>query len=104
MRSAALALFASTLLLASGCRRDDITVQRVPKESGMPSSLPAPAATRSGIRWIAPAGWTEQPASGMRAASFRVPAGEEFIEVSVVPLGGEAGGELANVNRWRGQL
>ena len=39
--------------------------------------------------------------SGMRLASFRVP-GE--AEVSIVLLPGGAGGELDNVNRWRGQL
>ena len=41
----------------------------------------------------------------MRAASFRV-AGEngKLADVSVVPLPGLAGGDLDNVNRWRGQV
>jgi hypothetical protein len=39
----------------------------------------------------------------MRYATLR-PAGDTKVDVSVVVLGGPAGGELANVNRWRGQL
>jgi hypothetical protein len=41
----------------------------------------------------------------MRLASFKAvaPNGKE-IDVSVVSLTGIAGGDLANVNRWRGQV
>jgi len=41
----------------------------------------------------------------MRAASFRV-AGKDGkqADVSVIPLPGLAGSDLANVNRWRGQV
>jgi hypothetical protein len=39
----------------------------------------------------------------MRFATIRT-ADTPPLEISVVTLGGAAGGELANVNRWRGQL
>jgi hypothetical protein len=41
----------------------------------------------------------------MRLASFKVasPDGKQ-ADVSIVPLPGMAGGDLANVNRWRGQV
>jgi len=39
----------------------------------------------------------------MRYATLR-PKGSDKVDVSVVPLGGSAGGELANLNRWRGQI
>ena len=41
----------------------------------------------------------------MRVGSFLVKGknGQE-ADVSVIPLSGEAGGELANINRWRGQI
>jgi hypothetical protein len=39
----------------------------------------------------------------MRFATFKVP-GTGKIDGSVVTLPGDAGGELANVNRWRGQI
>jgi hypothetical protein len=58
-------------------------------------------------KWTAPAGWSEQPASGMRFATLVVP-GEPPLEVSVSSLGMPAEGReeyiLANVNRWRGQM
>lgn len=58
-------------------------------------------------KWTAPAGWAEQPASGMRFATLTVP-GEPPLEVAVSSLGMPAEGRedylLANVNRWRGQM
>jgi hypothetical protein len=39
----------------------------------------------------------------MRYATLK-PTATGRIDVSVVVLAGEAGGELANVNRWRGQI
>jgi hypothetical protein len=40
----------------------------------------------------------------MRVASFLISQDEGQAEVSVSMFPGDAGGELANVNRWRGQL
>jgi hypothetical protein len=40
----------------------------------------------------------------MRAASFVLPKGNGTAEATVVALPGDVGGELANVNRWRGQI
>ncbi len=40
----------------------------------------------------------------MRVASFEVSENGKTADVSVIPLGGMAGGDLANVNRWRGQV
>ena len=41
----------------------------------------------------------------MRVGSFLIKGenGEE-ADMSVVPLSGDAGGDLANINRWRGQI
>ena len=64
---------------------------------------PPPVADGSGLKWTLPAGWTETRPGGMRYATLK-PAGDAKVDVSVVMLGGMAGGELANVNRWRGQL
>jgi hypothetical protein len=60
--------------------------------------------------WTTPEGWTEEPASGMRAATFVIGDGEDKLECSVIPLpapGGAASSDdylLDNVNRWRKQL
>ena len=56
------------------------------------------------LAWKAPGGWTEKPAAGMRRATFVVPGGAGPAELYVVSLPGDAGGELPNVNRWRGQV
>jgi hypothetical protein len=77
-------------------------------------TAPAPAAppmvdrepARSGgLKYVAPAGWTERPATnGFARATFAVTDGGQTAEVTVTPLGGMAGGLLANVNRWRNQV
>jgi len=73
-------------------------------QGGMAGAVPPPppVAEGAGLGWKLPAGWTESRTGGMRYATLK-PA-EGAVEVSVVVLGGSAGGELANLNRWRGQL
>ena len=98
-------------LLATSCdRQSEITVYRIPKETPADGQTPAPAdATMpmapATVRWTAPAGWQEQPATGFRKGSFSVPgpAGQK-ADVSVVSFPGDAGGLLENINRWRDQL
>jgi hypothetical protein len=89
-------------LLACACQKDQIEVRRVAKEAG-PTSVAAPAKAK-GLRWTAPAGWKELPGNAMRVASFAPPAKFGKAEVTVIALPGDVGGELANVNRWRGQI
>jgi hypothetical protein len=57
------------------------------------------------LQYKLPPGWEEKPLSPIRLASFKAvsPNGKE-TDVSVVSLPGTAGGDLANVNRWRGQV
>jgi hypothetical protein len=99
----------------SGCGRNDIQVYRVAKEPApAQNSAPAPMPPHGdepadsglpSLRWKLPAGWEEVPPGEMRVASFRV-AGKNgaSADVSVVPLPGMAGSDLANVNRWRSQV
>jgi hypothetical protein len=71
----------------------------------MSGDVPAPPrpAGSSALKWTLPKGWTESTSGGMRYATLKPPV-EGKIDVSVVVLPGPAGGELANVNRWRGQI
>ncbi|MFI5360666.1 MAG: hypothetical protein ACHQ49_01750 [Elusimicrobiota bacterium] len=108
---------AALMSFLAGCRQEEITVRRVPKEkpssiaagasgaemSGAGTSSPE-AAGAAGLRWTAPSGWKETPGDGMRLATFEPPQDAGKVEATVVALFGDAGGELANVNRWRGQL
>jgi len=93
-----LAAAAALLLLAAGCRNDQITHVRVAKTASA-----VPEASARSIAWTLPEGWTQSVAKGPRTASLK-PAVAGRVEVSLTVLPGAAGGELANVNRWRGQL
>jgi len=78
-----------------------------PDISSMPS-LAAGAAPGTGptpLTWKTPDGWTQLAPGQMRVGSFKViGAGGKTADVSIIPLGGTAGGDVANVNRWRGQI
>jgi hypothetical protein len=63
---------------------------------------PTPSGAEA-LTWTLPAGWNQTFPGGMRYATFLVP-GAGKIDGSVVTLPGDAGGELPNVNRWRGQI
>jgi hypothetical protein len=71
----------------------------------MPGGIVAPDTSAGPVTWTKPTGWTEVPPSEMRVGSFKITdAGGKQAEVSIVPLPGMAGGDFANVNRWRGQV
>lgn len=67
--------------------------------------LPPPAGPGAGesLVWDLPKGWTEARTGGMRVATLKPPVTGK-IDASVIMLSGAAGGELGNVNRWRGQV
>ncbi len=99
-------LSASVLVLflaVLGCRDPKITSYRVKKDTPPPPAAAAPALPR--LKWKVPPGWEEQPAGDVRFASFVITAdGGRRAEMSVTQFPGDVGGDLANVNRWRGQL
>jgi hypothetical protein len=116
----AAAATALALLGAGGCRKDEVTHYRVPKEApvsglvaasagapppGMAGDVPPPPPPSGEARltWTLPSGWTQSLTGGMRYATIRAPVPGK-LDVSVVVLPGPAGGELANVNRWRSQI
>jgi hypothetical protein len=101
-------------LLASGCGREEIRVYRVAKadEASSPARLAAAAASPApapAIHWSVPEHWTPQEAGSsgmqMRVGSYlaKGPSGGS-ADISVIPLQGDSGTELGNVNRWRGQM
>jgi hypothetical protein len=101
---------AAALLGAAGCNNDSaIIVYRIPKETQQPEPTPAPDAMANAgaatVQWTMPAGWEAQPATGFRKGSFLVrgPDGQQ-ADVSIISFPESAGGLLANINRWRGQL
>lgn len=75
----------------------------VHRNLNMPSGMLTPPSTGNLI-WDTPATWKVKPASSMRLASFDIPAGDDSVDCSIVQLMGPAGGLVANVIRWRGQI
>jgi len=99
----------------AGCDADEVRHFRVAKappsgpagatalaSAAAAAPEPAKAAGRS-LRWTLPKGWAESEGGAMRVATLKPPVAGK-IDASVVVLPGPAGGELANVNRWRGQI
>ena len=58
----------------------------------------------SGLSWDLPSTWVPSKGHSMRLASFDIPFSNGVGDLSIVSLGGESGGLLANVNRWRKQI
>ena len=119
-RLAGCACAALLALPLAGCGNDDVKVYKVAKaddSTPAPNAAPAaapgemgvpPAAAQPGgpqLKWTLPDGWTSKPAGEMRLASFSAPGKNgNTVDISIVPLPGMAGGDLNNVNRWRGQV
>ncbi len=97
----------SAMALVAGCQRDEVAHFRVPKPRPevMATAVAPPGPPEGGgLRWKLPAGWKEaQGGSQMRYATLTPPV-QGKVDVSVIRLPGPAGGELANVNRWRNQI
>jgi hypothetical protein len=120
-RAAAVLLFVA---LATGCRREGIQVYRIEKEDSSKAAVADPHAGHADtadphaslggtggmtampkLNFKLPAGWTEQPPSSMRAASFAVGGADgQAADVAVIPLPGMAGRDLEMVNMWRSQV
>jgi hypothetical protein len=109
------------LLLAislASCREAQIATYRIAKENDPPAPNPAPApaaaasgglqvaSTESGgLTWTAPVEWKAKPGSAMRKGSYSVgPDGGAQADLAITAFPGDVGGDLANVNRWLGQL
>src|SRR5271170_5083265 len=113
-------LAAALAVLSTGCDRDNVKVYHVEDSdtttpppaaapAAMPTTIPAglpvpDASALPKLKYTLPDGWQEKPPSEMRVASFGISENGKDADVSVIPLGGMAGGDLPNVNRWRGQV
>jgi hypothetical protein len=82
-------------------------VQQAPvtAASEAPMTSPSvPTVTDQPLVWTAPAGWAAKAASSMRKGSYTIDGPEGAGDLSITAFPGDVGGNLANVNRWRGQL
>jgi hypothetical protein len=76
-----------------------------PGMGAMAGDVPAPPkpSGTAKLDWTLPKGWTQTLTGGIRFATLTPPTPGN-LDASVVVLAGPAGGELANVNRWRSQI
>ncbi|MDP6801865.1 MAG: hypothetical protein QF819_01635 [Gemmatimonadota bacterium] len=90
------------VLLLAGCAEEDVKTYTV--EKAPPTEAHAHASGE--LLWETPDGWTASEGSSMRLASFSVPGpeGVNSGDCSIIVLGGDGGGLVPNVNRWRGQI
>ncbi|MCF7687765.1 MAG: hypothetical protein K9M98_13000 [Cephaloticoccus sp.] len=114
-RPASYSILAALLLLAS-CREARVAAYRVPKETPMPApattpsqpdmaSTSVPTASGAGLTWTAPADWEVQAPAAMRRGSYLITGTDgSTADLSITAFPGDVGGDLANVNRWRGQI
>ena len=81
------------------------TTPLAPTASAHPHFAETTAADRASLTYATPDGWVKQPnPSGLRAAAFDIRDADRRAEVTAIPLSGEAGGLLANLNRWRDEI
>lgn len=124
MRHRVVFLPLALLSLLVACREAKVASYRVPKEKAdeLPPAASAPGAaapasggtdmastavpTASGsdLSWTAPSHWQAKPAAAMRKGSYAVVDAEGAGDLSITAFPGDVGGELANLNRWRGQI
>lgn len=104
---------AALVLLLSGCEKAEITYYEVPSEDHSESALMRMQKSKDGPpappsvplpSWSVPDLWVEQDPGNMQRALFIVSADDQTARISVSAFPGDAGGLLANLNRWRGQI
>jgi len=79
----------------------------IPSAGGMPTEVATPPAQDPGVTWEKPKRWVEELASGMRLATYVIPAasGSETASCAVYYFGpGQGGGTDANIERWVGEF
>ncbi len=127
LRSVSPTLLALTVFL-SACKKPAVESYRVAKElppaapgaattpatpppaSSAPAASSAmantavPTASGASLAWTAPAHWTSAQGSAMRKATYAIKGDGGAAELAVTAFPGDVGGDLANLNRWRGQI
>ena len=56
------------------------------------------------LSWTVPEGWVDLNVSNSMRLATLAPKDNKALQVKISKFPGNVGGELANVNRWRGQI
>lgn len=98
-----LTLYLVIALLTPGCSEEQITIYDLPKQQEQAGPAPTSLGPDGDYELVfdSPHGWQQvQPSSGMVRRQFV--NSDAKITHSAFP--GDVGGDLANINRWRGQV
>lgn len=88
-----------------GCEEDEIRTYQAPKEQAAARRSPIQKHTTPlAIQWDKPEHWVIHPEPSLTKFAAAVFQLDGEAKISVTPLGGDGGGDLANINRWRRQL
>ena len=95
-----------TIILMSCDSNSHIRIYKLPKQDIKQkiSIIKKQQDGNGNLTWEKPVSWNSSEGSSMRIASFSVPYKGGEGDLSVIQLGGEGGGLISNVNRWRRQL
>jgi hypothetical protein len=63
-----------------------------------------PVKEKNNFTWDAPGNWIIKENNSFSLASYEIPYQNDSADLSITKFSGDAGGVLANVNRWRRQL
>jgi hypothetical protein len=94
-------IVALLLCFVAGCDESDIEYYEINKKPHN-NSIEEEPHNHSPYAWDIPMGWKQKIGGQMRIVSFSVEGKD--LDVSIVQLGGKAGGLVANINRWRDQI
>lgn len=90
----------AAILLPTAADPSSAPAMKSPPMQPPVASTPPPQAEDGPLTYKVPEGWEPGKRSMMRVAAFQVSDGEEQVEITVIPAGGDV---LSNVNRWRVQ-
>ena len=74
-----------------------------PSDHQHTTQAPTAAPSEGPLAWDVPQGWLSLEPTSLRLANLQ-PAGNPEAECTLTLLGGDGGGDLPNVNRWRSQM
>ena len=121
-QSVYLSFLALISLFVGGCNQEKPDSYEIPKEKrevkapaiveneNSPVKMPIlpgmrEAAEKSGsVSYKVPDSWEEFASIGIRKANFKVIENTGSAEITVLTFPGDVGGQLANINRWRGEI
>lgn len=75
-----------------------------PSDRTAMANTPVATSQGQGLQWTTPAHWTAKAGSAMRKGTYAVKSAGGEAELAITAFPGDVGGDLANVNRWRGQV